>query len=93
MDVRVGPRYSVERQLYSMWVDLLGHQDFGAHDVFFDVGGDSLLAIRMLTRVRRRLGFHLTFDALLEGADGRRCRDVFAGQRHGIGLGAGSSAD
>ena len=51
----------------SMWVDLLGVTDVGDDDDFFEVGGHSLIAIRLMSRIAKELGvrFQLVtiFDA------------------------------
>ena len=38
-----------------LWVEVLGHDDFGPDEGFFDVGGDSLLAATLHTRLAARL--------------------------------------
>jgi acyl transferase domain-containing protein len=40
--------------------DVLGMREVGAHDDFFDLGGDSLVATRLLTSIRGALGANLT---------------------------------
>ena len=39
-----------------VWRRVLGHDRFGAHDNFFDVGGHSLLAVAVQRELRRALG-------------------------------------
>jgi mycobactin peptide synthetase MbtE len=39
-------------QLSAIWADVLGAETVEPHDNFFDVGGDSLLALEMATRAR-----------------------------------------
>lgn len=62
---RVGPRQGVERRLRTIWADLLGHRDFGVQDNFFRVGGTSLLAVRLIARIRAELGYPISLTALL----------------------------
>ena len=52
----VPPRRQVERELAELWGDLLsvGTDGLGVWDDFFEVGGNSLLAVRMLARIRKR---------------------------------------
>ena len=45
------PRDAVERQLQAMWSDVLQIALVGRDDTFFDLGGDSLLAIRLASRI------------------------------------------
>ncbi|MBM2840175.1 MAG: acyl-CoA synthetase (AMP-forming)/AMP-acid ligase [Bacteroidetes bacterium] len=42
------PRNEAERQLVTLWEDLLNIRPIGVNENFFDLGGDSLLAVRML---------------------------------------------
>lgn len=50
------PRSAVEREVAEIWSHLLGIRPVGIHDDFFELGGDSLLAIRVAADVRERLG-------------------------------------
>ena len=51
----------------AIWTELLGIDEIGAHDDFFDLGGHSLLATRVLARIYERFGVRLAlrdvFDA------------------------------
>jgi amino acid adenylation domain-containing protein len=48
-----------ERYLGQVWCRLVGADDVRASDNFFDIGGHSLLAIDMVTQVRRETGVKL----------------------------------
>ncbi|MEG8279903.1 non-ribosomal peptide synthetase [Streptomyces sp. AHA2] len=56
----VEPRTDEERTLAAIWADVLGVGTVGVSDDFFDLGGDSILAARTLTRVREALGVRLS---------------------------------
>ena len=58
------PRNEIESSLLEMWSDLLGTKVIGFADNFFEVGGHSLLAARLLTRIERRFGQELPMAAL-----------------------------
>lgn len=45
-----------ERDLASIWSELLGRKDIGRDANFFAAGGDSLIAVRMAERIRSVLG-------------------------------------
>src|SRR6202000_2897142 len=60
------PRTEVEAQLCEMWKELLGAAQIGIQDNFFEQGGDSLLATRLVSRVRARLGIELNLRTLFE---------------------------
>ena len=48
-----------ERYLGQLWCRLVGAEDVRASDNFFDIGGHSLLAIEMVTQVRKETGVKL----------------------------------
>jgi amino acid adenylation domain-containing protein len=50
------PQDDVERALLGLWCRLLGIAAVGVRDVFFEVGGDSLLAIRLAQAIEREVG-------------------------------------
>ncbi|MGW1606865.1 amino acid adenylation domain-containing protein, partial [Streptomyces eurythermus] len=57
---RVAPRTERERVLAAIWAEVLGVDAVGVTDDFFDLGGESLLAARVLARIRDELGVRLT---------------------------------
>ncbi|WP_326841138.1 amino acid adenylation domain-containing protein [Streptomyces sp. NBC_01558] len=46
------PRTDTERVLAAIWVDILGIETVGVHDNFFALGGQSISAVRMVSRIR-----------------------------------------
>ncbi|SBT65687.1 amino acid adenylation domain-containing protein [Micromonospora sediminicola] len=50
------PRSPTERLLAEAWCAVLGVDRVGVDDNFFDIGGQSLLAIRLVALLRRRTG-------------------------------------
>ncbi|HEX6909216.1 MAG TPA: condensation domain-containing protein, partial [Longimicrobium sp.] len=60
------PQTEDERALAAVWAELLGVEDVGRDDGFFDRGGHSLLAMQLLARVRRELGADLSLRAVFE---------------------------
>ena len=47
------PRTEAERKLAAIWMDVLKLDTVGVDDDFFELGGDSLLSIRVIARARR----------------------------------------
>jgi amino acid adenylation domain-containing protein len=62
----VPPRSESERRIAAVWQDILGLDRVGVHDNFFDLGGDSLLALRAANRLRRACARELTVGDLFE---------------------------
>jgi thioesterase domain-containing protein/aryl carrier-like protein len=62
----VAPRTHVEKQLSEIWEELFETTAIGVHDDFFDLGGHSILAVKMMTRIKRVFGKSLTINALFE---------------------------
>ena len=57
----VAPRTVVEHALAKIWAEVLAVSAIGIEDNFFDLGGDSILAYRVITRVRDVLGMEMPF--------------------------------
>ena len=53
------PRTPTEELLSSLWKDLLQLEQVGIHDNFFEIGGHSLLAIQVISRIRQAFGIEL----------------------------------
>jgi amino acid adenylation domain-containing protein len=47
----VAPRTPIEEAVASIWVEVLNLDAVGVHDPFLELGGDSLLAVRIMTRL------------------------------------------
>jgi Phosphopantetheine attachment site len=48
------------------WADVLRHHNFGRHDDFFTIGGNSLLASLVMYRLRGALGLDLDFTFIFD---------------------------
>ncbi len=59
----VAPRDALERDLASIWEEVLGVQPVGVRDSFYDLGGDSLLVARLFAQIDARIGGDLEGDA------------------------------
>jgi non-ribosomal peptide synthetase component F/acyl carrier protein len=56
----VAPRTPFEREIASIWAELLGVDRVGVHDDFFELGGQSLVAVRLTARILDEFGVELT---------------------------------
>ncbi|MEZ2339477.1 phosphopantetheine-binding protein, partial [Mucilaginibacter sp. RCC_168] len=52
--------------LAAIWTDLLAVERVGIHDNFFQLGGDSLLAMRLVSSIRRELNIEISILAIFE---------------------------
>ena len=62
----VAPASATERKLADLWAGVLGLARVGVRDDFFRIGGHSLLAVRLVARIRETFGTHLSLLALFE---------------------------
>lgn len=60
------PSIEIEQQIAAVWCALLGIQQIGVHDSFFDLGGDSLLAVRLVSRLRETTGLTLAIQDVFD---------------------------
>jgi acyl carrier protein len=64
----VAPRSAAEEQLAALWRDLLGVAQVGLHDSFLELGGDSLLATRLMARLREQWDLDLPLRLIFEAS-------------------------
>ena len=62
----LAPGNDTQSRLVQIWKDLLGLHEVGIDDNFFDLGGDSLVAIRLLSRCREEFQVDQTLASLLD---------------------------
>jgi acyl carrier protein len=60
------PRTAAEKTLARIWGAVLGVDSIGIDDNFFDLGGDSLMAARLMSRIRTASGIDLPLRNLFE---------------------------
>lgn len=59
-------RDEAELRMLTHWKDVLGSQDLGAQDDFYDLGGHSLLAARLVSRINEAFCVELPITSLLQ---------------------------
>ncbi|MDZ8065208.1 MAG: beta-ketoacyl synthase N-terminal-like domain-containing protein [Nostoc sp. DedQUE08] len=62
----VAPRNEIEQKIAIVWQELLGIKQIGIHDNFFQLGGDSLIAVQVVSRLRNTFSIQLTVTNLFE---------------------------
>ncbi|MEO6231488.1 MAG: amino acid adenylation domain-containing protein [Ferruginibacter sp.] len=65
-DEFVAPANHIEKVLANVWQKLLGLDSVGIHDNFFEIGGDSLLAIRVVSALRKELDLEMPISNIFE---------------------------
>lgn len=76
------PRAEVLRQI---WADLLERPDVGPDDNFFTLGGSSLLALRLMHRVRAELDLDVSLGVIFEAPTVRALADRLHSAEPGAG--------
>ncbi|CAG0930624.1 phthiocerol/phenolphthiocerol synthesis type-I polyketide synthase E [Thermoflexales bacterium] len=62
----VAPATPVQEKIASMWRELFKIQRVGINDSFFELGGNSLFGIQLISRVRESFGIELPVRSLFE---------------------------
>jgi acyl carrier protein len=60
------PRNSFEEALARIWAGLLGRARLGIESNFFELGGDSILAVRLVSRMNEELGLNFKVQDLFK---------------------------
>ncbi|MGH3375173.1 MAG: amino acid adenylation domain-containing protein [Actinoallomurus sp.] len=56
VEVTAKPATELERDILAIWSDVLGHDRIGINENFFEIGGDSLRAVRVQAELEKLLG-------------------------------------
>jgi len=62
----VAPRNSIERKLVAIWQEVLAVRPVGIKTGFFDLGGNSILAVRVFVMIQRVFGRELPISTLFQ---------------------------
>jgi acyl transferase domain-containing protein len=65
IEVCVPPSTPVEHRLVALWQDVLGLDEVGVHDNFFQLGGNSLIVLQLVARMQKDLGRPIEATAVL----------------------------
>ncbi|WP_368223328.1 amino acid adenylation domain-containing protein, partial [Blautia wexlerae] len=61
-----GANTETERKLLKIWKDLFGYRVLGIDDNYFTLGGDSLLATRLISEVQKTFGKKISISTIFE---------------------------
>lgn len=75
----IPPRDQLEESLAKIWCGILGVTTVGVTDNFFDLGGHSLMAVRLMNEIKHLTGISLPLTALFQGATIERLADLLRG--------------
>jgi natural product biosynthesis luciferase-like monooxygenase protein len=76
------PRDVVEQALCLEWADLMGREQVGIDDDFFSLGGHSLMATRLRTRVAEHFGVELAVADLFQATTVRKLAEIVRPHPH-----------
>ncbi len=62
----VAPRTETEKMVAAIWETLIGVQPVGVDDNFFKIGGNSMIAVQVVTRILKEYGIELPLAAVFE---------------------------
>jgi acyl carrier protein len=68
-DAYTAPRSEVEQAIVEIWQEVLGVERVGVNEKFFQLGGHSLLLVRVHARLRERFGTELSMMDLFKYPD------------------------
>jgi oxalate---CoA ligase len=66
--VYAAPRTPIEELLARLWAEVLKVQRVGVDDHFLDLGGDSMLATLLVSRIRQELKLEISLRSLFDAA-------------------------
>ena len=74
------PSNDIERTLAGFWEELLGVQQVGIQDSFFDLGGHSLIAVRLFSMVKKAYQIDFPISILFEAPTIEKCAALISEQ-------------
>jgi amino acid adenylation domain-containing protein len=77
----IGPRDDIENRLQAIWEEILEIRPIGVHQDFYEIGGHSLLAVKVLARIEREFNCRIPLAAMfpaptIESIGARIVRDT-----------------
>jgi amino acid adenylation domain-containing protein len=74
----VAPRNATEEVIAEIWQEILGIERIGIYDSYFELGGDSLQAMRLMERINSMLKIDIPLHVLLEAKNVKQFAEKLA---------------
>ncbi|WP_047686352.1 phosphopantetheine-binding protein, partial [Xenorhabdus sp. NBAII XenSa04] len=82
-DGYIAPRNALETQLCTIWQEVLGLAQVGIEDNFFRIGGDSIVSIRLVSRLRKA-GFTVQVKSIFEAPTVARLAQILTQEQQTV---------
>ena len=89
----VPPSNAIESQLVTIWTELFKHPKIGVTDNFFQLGGNSLLSIRLLAKVKEAFGKEVSLSNFFQQPTIAGLAMLISGHTHALDVIAAAIAD
>lgn len=61
-----GEYLTSERKLAQIWSEILGYSEINIHDNFFEIGGDSISLMKMISAIQAEFGVNISYNRFVE---------------------------
>ena len=78
------PMTELERQIATIWQEVLGVPQVGAHDNFFDLGGSSLLALELFDQIEEMFAKKLPLATLYRAATVKKLANILQQEEQSV---------
>lgn len=78
---KIGPTNPIEANLLGIWKELLAIQEIGIRDNFFQLGGHSLTATRLVSRINKELNVEVKISQIFQFPTVKELAEAIAGAR------------
>ncbi|MEB3147558.1 MAG: alpha/beta fold hydrolase [Sphaerospermopsis sp.] len=80
----VAPRNEVELQLTNIWEEILNVRPIGIQDNFFNLGGHSLLVVRLMAQIQQNFGINLPLAIILQNPTIAQIANILSQQTNSL---------
>ena len=77
----VAPRTEIEIALAKIWSDVLNLLQVGLNDNFFEIGGNSMLAMLLIRRMAKEIGFSIPIPVFFQNSTVRNLAAIHDGEK------------